>query len=145
MPDSRRGYFRAFLPTHAMSHLYYEGHCLDLWHSFATLKAPKAGQHIYIYIYIYIYMGLFMSICCATCRESSRLCARNPGTLGFCFGLEALFHLAAGHPASAGCRRNGEQRGDRIPTRTALFRAGRSHSVSTCFVGFPSLVKANNN
>jgi len=35
-------YFRAFLPTHAMSHLYYEGHCLDLWHSFATLKAPKA-------------------------------------------------------------------------------------------------------
>ncbi|OLQ13994.1 hypothetical protein AK812_SmicGene1942 [Symbiodinium microadriaticum] len=36
------GYFRAFLPTHAMSHLYYEGHCLDLWHSFATLQAPKA-------------------------------------------------------------------------------------------------------
>lgn len=35
-------YFRAFLPTHAMSHLYYEGHCLDLWHSFATLQAPKA-------------------------------------------------------------------------------------------------------
>ncbi|CAE7215375.1 unnamed protein product [Symbiodinium pilosum] len=25
-----------------MSHLYYEGHCLDLWHSFSTLRAPKA-------------------------------------------------------------------------------------------------------
>eukprot|EP00931_Biecheleriopsis_adriatica_P008868 TRINITY_DN110003_c0_g1_i1.p1 TRINITY_DN110003_c0_g1~~TRINITY_DN110003_c0_g1_i1.p1 ORF type:complete len:546 (-),score=112.11 TRINITY_DN110003_c0_g1_i1:41-1654(-) len=37
-------YFRAFLPTHAMSHLYYEGHCRDLWHSYATLRHPKAVQ-----------------------------------------------------------------------------------------------------
>ena len=70
-----QGYFRAFLPTHAMSHLYYEGHCLDLWHSFATLQAPKAPvpctytqmlqyhyryviyiYMLYIYIYIYIYI-----------------------------------------------------------------------------------------
>lgn len=33
-------YFRAFLPTHVMSHLYSEGHCRELWHSYATLRAP---------------------------------------------------------------------------------------------------------
>lgn len=36
------GYIRAFLPTHAMSHLFYEGHCKDLWHSYATLRPPSA-------------------------------------------------------------------------------------------------------
>ena len=25
-----------------MSHLYYEGHCLDLWHPYATLRPPQA-------------------------------------------------------------------------------------------------------
>ena len=36
------GYFRAYLPSFAMSHLYYEGHCLDLWHPYATLRPPQA-------------------------------------------------------------------------------------------------------
>ncbi|CAJ1355896.1 unnamed protein product [Effrenium voratum] len=37
-------YLRAYLPTFAMSHLYYEGHCLDLWHSYATLASPEDVQ-----------------------------------------------------------------------------------------------------
>ena len=37
-------YLRAFLPTHAMSHLYHEGHCSELWHSYATLRAPGAER-----------------------------------------------------------------------------------------------------
>jgi len=39
-------YLRAFLPTHAMSHLYYEGHCLGLWDSFATLQAPEVVKAV---------------------------------------------------------------------------------------------------
>merc|ERR1712194_483021 len=34
-------YLRAYLPTHALSHLQYEGHCENLWHSYATLRAPR--------------------------------------------------------------------------------------------------------
>ncbi|CAK0824379.1 unnamed protein product [Prorocentrum cordatum] len=37
-------YFRAFLPTLANSHLYYEGHCKDLWHSWTTLERPGSAQ-----------------------------------------------------------------------------------------------------
>eukprot|EP00434_Breviolum_minutum_P034299 symbB.v1.2.030351.t1/scaffold3411.1/size57358/8 len=37
-------YFRAYLPSFSMSHLYYEGHCLDLWHPYATLRPPQAVQ-----------------------------------------------------------------------------------------------------
>eukprot|EP00927_Polykrikos_kofoidii_P019056 TRINITY_DN18881_c0_g1_i1.p1 TRINITY_DN18881_c0_g1~~TRINITY_DN18881_c0_g1_i1.p1 ORF type:complete len:484 (-),score=47.21 TRINITY_DN18881_c0_g1_i1:74-1525(-) len=37
-------FLRAFLPTLSNSHLYYEGHCKDLWHSFATLE-PPAGSN----------------------------------------------------------------------------------------------------
>lgn len=37
-------YLRVYLPTFAMSHLYYEGHCLDLWHPYATLRPPQAVQ-----------------------------------------------------------------------------------------------------
>lgn len=36
-------YIRAFLPTLATSHLYYEGHCRDLWHSYALL-APRRAE-----------------------------------------------------------------------------------------------------
>eukprot|EP00438_Fugacium_kawagutii_P027465 Skav205574 [mRNA] locus=scaffold460:12561:14749:+ [translate_table: standard] len=35
-------YLRAYLPTFSYSHLYYEGHCLDLWHPYATLRPPQA-------------------------------------------------------------------------------------------------------
>ncbi|CAK9096134.1 unnamed protein product [Durusdinium trenchii] len=37
-------YLRAYLPTFAMSHLYYEGHCRDLWDPYATLRPPKAAK-----------------------------------------------------------------------------------------------------
>lgn len=33
-------YINAFLPTLSNSHLYYEGHCKDLWHAFSTFEPP---------------------------------------------------------------------------------------------------------